>query len=45
MILLFQNKNVLAKFNYTHKNLSDYVDFLRIKTGKYILVISTKNRL
>ena len=35
MIILFQNKNVLAKFNYTKKNLSDYIEFVANLTSKY----------
>jgi len=33
MLLLFQNKNVLAKFNYTEKNLTDFIEFVSLKTG------------
>lgn len=33
MVLLFQNKNVHAKFNYTDKNLTEFIDFVAAKTG------------
>lgn len=33
ILLMFQNKNVLAKFNYTNKNLTDYIDFVANVTG------------
>ena len=34
MIILFQNKNVLARFNYTRKNLTNYLEFIANNTGK-----------
>lgn len=33
MVLLFQHKNVLAKFNYTEKNLTEFIEFVSLKTG------------
>ena len=33
IILLFQNRNVIAKFNYTSKVLADYLDFVEKNTG------------
>ena len=33
MVLLFQHKNVLAKFNYTEKNLTELIEFVSLKTG------------
>lgn len=33
MLLMFQHKNVLAKFNYTSKNLTDYIEFVANITG------------
>lgn len=33
IVLLFQHKNVLAKFNYTDKNLTDFIEFVSLKTG------------
>ena len=33
MIILFKHKSPLAKFNYTHKNLTEYIDFISNKTG------------
>lgn len=33
IVLLFQQKNVLAKFNYTEKNLTDFIEFVSLKTG------------
>lgn len=33
MIMLFQNKNVLVRFNYTEKSVKDYVEFLANSTG------------
>jgi hypothetical protein len=37
MIILFQNKNILGKFNYTNKNLTDYMDFISKNTGKLVI--------
>lgn len=34
IVLLFQHKNVIAKFNYTDKNLTDFIEFVSIKSGK-----------
>jgi hypothetical protein len=33
IILLFQHKNVLSKFNYTQKSLTSYIDFISNHTG------------
>ena len=33
MIIIFKHKNALAKFNYTQKNLTDYIEFIGNKTG------------
>lgn len=38
LIILFQHKSIFAKFNYTSKNLSDYIDFVANRTSNsYIL--------
>lgn len=33
IVLLFQHKNVLAKFNYTEKNLTEFIEFVSLKSG------------
>ena len=33
MIIMFQNKNIIAKFNYTAKNLTNYLEFVSKNTG------------
>ena len=33
MIILFQHKNIVTKFNYTNKSLIDYIDFVYNRTG------------
>lgn len=33
IVLLFQNKNVLSKFNYTEKNLTEFIELVSLKTG------------
>lgn len=33
MIIIFQQKNIIAKFNYTNKNLSDYIEFVSNHTS------------
>lgn len=33
MLLMFQQKNVLAKFNYTNKNITEYINFVANTTG------------
>lgn len=37
IVLLFQHKNVIAKFNYTDKNLTDFIEFVSVKSGKSLL--------
>lgn len=36
LIILFQHKSILAKFNYTSKGLSDYIDFVSNRTSNSI---------
>lgn len=36
MILIFQQKNVVAKYNHTAKNLTDLIEFVSKNTGKLI---------
>lgn len=33
MIILFQHKNILSRFNYTSKGLADYIDFVANRTS------------
>lgn len=33
MIIIFQHKNILAKYNYTNKNLTDYIEFIANHTS------------
>lgn len=33
MIILFQQRNIISKFNYTDKNLTDYIEFVANKTN------------
>lgn len=42
MILIFQQKNVIAKFNHTQKNLSHLIEFVSKSTGIQFNISSTE---